>query len=154
MKFIVINGPNLNLLHYEEPGVSGSIEYDGLVDFIHECCAKMGIETEFYQSNHEGDLIDEIQSVEGRGDGIIINAGGYAQTSVAMLDALRLAGVPAVEVVIDDKRASEPFRKQDFVALGCQGHFIGEGIQGYVHAAAYLAQLIRIDAQRGVHIAN
>ena len=154
MKFIVINGPNLNLLSYEEPGVAGTIDYESMVEFIHECCDKMGIDTEFYQSNHESDLIDEIQSVEGRGDGIIINAGGYAQTSVAMLDALRLAGVPAVEVVLEDKREREPFRKQDFVALGCQGHFIGEGIQGYVHAAAYLAQLIRIDAQRGVHIAN
>jgi 3-dehydroquinate dehydratase-2 len=154
MKFIVINGPNLNLLQWEEPGLSGVVDYDALVDYVRACCGKMEIDVEFYQSNHEGDLIDEIQSVEGRGDGIILNAGGYAQTSVAMLDALRLAGVPAVEVVLEDRRQAEPFRKQDFVALACQGRFIGEGIQGYVHAAAYLAQLIRIEAQPGRHIAN
>lgn len=154
MKFIVINGPNLNLLSYEEPGIAGTIGYDDMVDFIHTCCAQLGIETEFYQSNHEGDLIDEIQSVPGRGDGIILNAGGYAQTSVSILDALRAVGLPAAEVVLDDRREAEPFRKQDLVALGCQGRFIGEGIQGYVHAAAYLAQLIRMDAQPGIHIAN
>ena len=154
MKFLILNGPNINLARWSEPGVPGEVDYTGLMDYVQAGCDQLGIETDICQSNHEGDLIDEIQSVEGRGDGIIINAGGYAQTSVAMLDALRLAGVPAVEVVLEDKREREPFRKQDFVALGCQGHFIGEGIQGYVHAAAYLAQLIRIDAQRGVHIAN
>ena len=154
MKFLILNGPNLNIMRWSEPGVPGELDYNAMMDYVQAGCDQLGIETDICQSNHEGDLIDEIQSVEGRGDGIIINAGGYAQTSVAMLDALRLAGVPAVEVVLEDKREREPFRKQDFVALGCQGHFIGEGIQGYVHAAAYLAQLIRIDAQRGVHIAN
>jgi len=154
MKFFILNGPGLNLLHYEEPGLPGSVSYDGLLDYIESCCKKLGIETEFYQSNHEGDLIDEIQNAQGRVDGIVLNAGGYAQTSVALLDALRAAGLPAVEVVIDDLREKEPFRKTDLVALGCQGRFIGEGLQGYVHACAYLAQLIRIDAQRGMHIAN
>ncbi len=154
MKFEILNGPNLNLLHYEEPGLSGAINYDGLLDFIRSCCDKMEIETVFFQSNHEGDLIDEIQSLQGRVDGVILNAGGYAQSSVAILDALRLAGVPAVEVVIDDVPETEPFRRQDFVALGCQGRFVGEGIQGYVHACAFLAEYIRIDAQPGAHLAN
>jgi 3-dehydroquinate dehydratase-2 len=154
MKFEILNGPNLNLLNYEEPGLSGSINYEGLVEYIRSCCTKMGIETEFYQSNHEGDLIDEIQSMPGCVDGIVINAAGYAQSSVAMLDALRAAALPAVEVVLNDVPESEPFRKHDFISLGCQGRFIGEGIQGYIHACAFLAEFIRIDAQPGAHLAN
>ena len=154
MKFLILNGPNMNLYTYEEPGVPGCMDFEGLLEYIASCCEQMGIQVDCFQSNHEGDLIDEIQSVPGRGDGIILNAGGYAQTSVSILDALRAVGLPAAEVALDDRCEAEPFRKQDLVALGCQGRFIGEGIQGYVHAAAYLAQLIRMDAQPGIHIAN
>ena len=152
MKFIVINGPNLNLLSYEEPGVAGTIDYESMVEFIHECCDKMGIDTEFYQSNHEGDLIDEIQSAPGRVDGIVLNPGGYAHYSVAILDALRLCSVPAVEVMLDAPDEREPFRKTDVVSFGCQGHFIGQGPQGYLHACAYLAQLLRLDGTPQAHI--
>ena len=154
MKFEILNGPNINLLHYREPGLAGAVNYDGLLDYIRACCEKLGIEPVFFQSNHEGDLIDEIQSLSGRVDGVIFNPGGYAQSSVAILDALRLCNVPAVEVLIEDLSVHEPFRKQDFVALGCQGRFVGEGIEGYVHACAFLSQYIRIDAQPGAHLAN
>jgi 3-dehydroquinate dehydratase-2 len=153
MKFIVINGPNLNLLRYTEPNVPGELDYDGLVDYINACCEQMEVEVEFYQSNHEGDLIDEIQSAQGRVDGIIINAGGYAHYSVAILDALRACGVPAVEVMLDTPSEKEPFRKIDLVSFGCQGHFIGEGPIGYVHACAYLIQLLRLDGTPHPHIA-
>ena len=149
MKFLILNGPNMNLYTYEEPGVPGCMDFEGLLEYIASCCEQMGIQVDCFQSNHEGDLIDEIHNAAGRVDGIVINAGGYAQTSVALLDALRLAGVPAVEVVPEDLREKEPFRKNDFVALGCQGHFIGEGPVGYVHACAYLAQLIRLDERSG-----
>lgn len=153
MKFLIINGPNLNLLRYTEPGVPGEMDYDTLVDYIHSCCAQMDIETEFYQSNHEGDLVDEIQAAAGRADGIIINAAGYAHYSVAILDALRACGVPAVEVMLEAPSEREPFRKVDIVSFGCQGHFIGEGPVGYLHAAAYLTQLLRLDGTPRVHIA-
>ena len=103
-------------------------------------------------SNHEGDLIDEIQSAAGRADGIILNPGGYAHYSVAILDALRLCGVPAVEVLLSEPDEHEPFRKTDIVSFGCQGHFIGEGISGYLHAAAYLAQLLRLDGSAHTHL--
>ena len=104
MKFLVINGPNLNMMHFTEPGVAGQLDYNGLLDYLELCCTQMGMEVEFFQSNHEGDLIDEIQSAAGRADGIILNPGGYAHYSVAILDALRLCGVPAVEVTAQRAR--------------------------------------------------
>ena len=112
----------------------------------------MGMEVEFFQSNHEGDLIDEIQSAAGRADGIILNPGGYAHYSVAILAALRLCGVPAVEVLLTAPDEREPFRKTDVVSFGCQGHFIGEGPQGYLHACIWLAQLLRTDGSTKAHI--
>lgn len=152
MKFLIINGPNLNLMRCTEPGVPGEVDYDALVEYIHTGCAQMGIETDFYQSNHEGDLIDEIQSAQGRADGIVLNPGGYAHYSVAILDALRACGVPAVEVLLDAPSEKEPFRQTDVVSFGCQGHFIGEGPLGYLHACAYLAQLLRLDGASHTHI--
>ena len=152
MKFLVINGPNLNMMHFTEPGVAGQLDYNGLLDYLELCCTQMGMEVEFFQSNHEGDLIDEIQSAPGRVDGIVLNPGGYAHYSVAILDALRLCGVPAVEVLLTAPDEREPFRKTDVVSFGCQGHFIGEGPQGYLHACIYLAQLLRTDGSSKAHI--
>ena len=98
------------------------------------------------------DNTDEIQAAAGRVDGIVLNPGGYAHTSVAILDALRLCGVPAVEVLLTAPDEREPFRKTDVVSFGCQGHFIGQGPQGYLHACAYLAQLLRLDGTPQAHI--
>ena len=112
----------------------------------------MDVQVDFFQSNHEGDLIDEIQSAAGRADGIILNPGGYAYYSVAILEALQVCGVPAVEVMLHAPDEREPFRKTDVVSFGCQGHFIGEGPQGYLHACIYLAQLLRTDGSSKAHI--
>lgn len=152
MKFLIINGPNLNLTRFSEPGVEGTVDYNGLLDYLEACCAQMEIEVEFFQSNHEGDLVDEIQSAAGRADGIILNPGGYAHYSVAILDALRVCGLPAVEVMLHEPSEREPFRQTDIVSFGCQGHFIGEGISGYLHAVTYLAQLLRLDGSSHAHI--
>ena len=152
MKFLVINGPNLNMMHFTEPGVAGQLDYNGLLDYLELCCTQMGLEVEFFQSNHEGDLVDEIQAAAGRVDGIVLNPGAYAHYSVAILDALRLCGVPAVEVMLHAPDEREPFRKTDVVSFGCQGHFIGEGPQGYLHACIYLAQLLRTDGSSKAHI--
>lgn len=152
MKFLIINGPNLNLTRFSEPGVEGTVDYNGLLDYLEACCAQMEIEVEFFQSNHEGDLVDEIQSAAGRADGIILNPGGYAHYSVAILDALRVCDLPAVEVMLHEPNEREPFRQTDIVSFGCQGHFIGEGISGYLHAVAYLAQLLRLDGSSHAHI--
>ena len=112
----------------------------------------MGIEPDFFQSNHEGDIIDEIQSAAGRADGIIINPGGYAYYSVAILEALQLCGVPAVEVMLQDPSGRESFRNTDVVSFGCQGRFAGEGISGYLHACSYLVQLLRLDGSAQSHM--
>ena len=152
MKFLILNGPNLNQLRYSEPGCAGEMDYEMLVEYVQSCCGRMGIATDFFQSNHEGDLIDEIQSVRGRADGIVLNPAGYAHTSVAILDALRNCGVPVVEVLLETPSEKEPFRQTDIVSFGCQGHFIGEGPIGYLHACAYLAQLLRMDGTPHAHI--
>ena len=151
-KILIMNGPNLNLTQFTEPGMEGQIDFNTLLDYIEAGCSQMDVQVDFFQSNHEGDLIDEIQSAAGRADGIILNPGGYAHYSVAILDALRLCGVPAVEVLLSEPDEHEPFRKTDIVSFGCQGHFIGEGISGYLHAAAYLAQLLRLDGSAHTHL--
>ena len=142
MKFLVINGPNLNLTQFTEPGMEGQIDFNTLLD----------VQVDFFQSNHEGDLIDEIQSAAGRADGIILNPGGYAYYSVAILEALQVCGVPAVEVMLADPSGKEPFRSVDVVSFGCQGRFAGEGVSGYLHACAYLVQLLRLDGGAQTHL--
>lgn len=152
MKFLILNGANVNLMRYSEPGLPGELDYSGLMDFVQSGCEQMGIETDVCQSNHEGDLVDEIQAAAGRVDGIVLNPGSYAHYSVAILDALRLCGVPAVEVLPDAPDERDAFRKTDVVSFGCQGHFIGKGPQSYLLACAYLAQLLRIDGTPKPHI--
>ena len=138
MKFLVINGPNLNMMHFTEPGVAGQLDYNGLLDYLELCCTQMGMEVEFFQSNHEGDLIDEIQSAAGRADGIILNPGGYAHTSVAILDALKAVAIPAVEVPISDVDSREPFRQVSYAGMACVKTYKGLGLQGYVEAVKFL----------------
>lgn len=152
MKFLVINGPNLNLTQFTEPGMEGQIDFNTLLDYIEAGCAQMDVQVDFFQSNHEGDLIDEIQSAAGRADGIILNPGGYAYYSVAILEALQLCGVPAVEVMLHDPSGRESFRNTDVVSFGCQGRFAGEGISGYLHACSYLVQLLRLDGSAQSHM--
>ena len=152
MKILVINGANMNMLGRREPDIYGKEDYAALCARIYAHAQSRGIAVECFQSNHEGDLIDEIQSAAGRADGIVINPGGYAHYSVAILDALRVCGVPAVEVMLSEPDSHEPFRQTDVVSFGCQGHFIGEGISGYLHACAYLVQLLRIDGSGHTHL--
>ena len=152
MKFLILNGPNINLARWSEPGVPGEVDYTGLMDYVQAGCDQLGIETDICQSNHEGDLIDEIQSAAGRADGIILNPGGYAYYSVAILEALQVCGVPAVEVMLADPSGKEPFRSVDVVSFGCQGRFAGEGVSGYLHACAYLVQLLRLDGGAQTHL--
>ena len=141
MKFLVINGPNLNLTQFTEPGMEGQIDFNTLLDYIETGCAQMDVQVDFFQSNHEGDLIDEIQSAAGRADGIILNPGGYAYYSVAILEAM-----------LADPSGKEPFRSVDVVSFGCQGRFVGEGVSGYLHACAYLVQLLRLDGGAQTHL--
>lgn len=138
MKFLILNGPNVNLQRYSEPGMPGELDYNGMMDYVQSGCDQMGIETDVCQTNHEGDLIDEIQAAAGRVDGIVLNPGGYAHTSVAILDALKAVALPAVEVHLSDVKSRDNFRQVSYVRLACEKTIMGLGFQGYVEAIRYL----------------
>ncbi len=138
MKLLVINGPNLNMLGIREPGIYGRQDHAALVAYIHEVCKREGIEVEYHQSNHEGVLVDIIQSAYGNADGIVINPAAYTHTSVAILDALKAVALPAVEVHLSDINEREPFRHISYPALACIAQIKGKGFQGYEEAILML----------------
>ena len=140
MKIFVINGPNLNLLGLREPQIYGSETYDMLLKKISDHCASAGIEVEFYQSNHEGDLVDAIQGALGRSNGIVINPGAYTHTSIAILDAVKSVDIPTVEVHISKVNEREEFRQISYVRLACVNSIIGHGTDGYLEAIDYLIE--------------
>ncbi len=139
MKLLVINGPNLNMLGIREPSIYGADTYESLLSRVGEHCKSKGIEVEFYQSNHEGDLVDAIQGCYGKKDGIIINPGAYTHTSIALLDAVKAVGIPTVEVHISDVSAREDFRQISYIRAACQKTITGKGIAGYCEAVDFLA---------------
>ena len=138
MKLLVINGPNLNLLGVREPHIYGSRNYADLVAYIENVCTELGISVEVFQSNHEGAIVDAIQAAPGRFDAIIINPAAYTHTSVAILDALKAVGLPAVEVHLSDVNSREPFRRVSYAGMACETTFAGLGFEGYGRAVAYL----------------
>ena len=131
MKILVINGPNLNLLGLREPAIYGSQSYAALLEKIQAFCDAEGVEVSFFQSNHEGAIVDEIQAAYGVYDGIVINPAAYTHTSVAILDALKAVAIPAVEVHISDVDAREPFRAVSVIAPACVAQVKGLGAAGY-----------------------
>lgn len=140
MKVLIINGPNLNMLGVREPEIYGSATYDDLLAVIRDGARGLGMETDFFQSNHEGALVDEIQRAYGVYDGIVINPAAYTHTSVALLDALKAVGIPTVEVHISDVAKREDFRQISYVRKGCIATVMGEGFDGYVHALRILRE--------------
>ena len=138
MKLLIINGPNLNLLGVREPDIYGKKDFAALEAFIREVCAAEGIECELFQSNHEGAIVDKIQSALGRFDGIVIKPAAYTHTSVAILDALKAVALPAVEVHLSDVSAREEFRHISYAGLACEKTFMGLGFDGYKEAILYL----------------
>ena len=140
MKRLVINGPNINMLGIREPDIYGADTYDALIKKIADYCDKNNIEVEFFQSNHEGDIVDEIQSAYGAFDGIVINPAAYTHTSVAILDALKAVGIPTVEVHISDISTREEFRKFSYVSLYAEKTIAGRGFDGYIDAIEYLTR--------------
>ena len=140
MKFLVINGPNLNMMHFTEPGVAGQLDYNGLLDYLELCCTQMGMEVEFFQSNHEGAIIDAIQEADTAFDGIVINPGAYTHYSYAIHDALKAVSIPAVEVHISAVEKREDFRQVSYARLACFATITGEGLKGYVHALELLKE--------------
>lgn len=138
MKFLVLNGPNLNMLGIREPGIYGRQDYASLVEYIKSSANRLGCQVEIRQSNHEGVLVDWIQEALGKFDGIVINPAAYTHTSVAILDALKAVALPAVEVHLSDISKREEFRRISFAALACQKTFQGLGFDGYRCALEYL----------------
>lgn len=139
MKILVINGPNLNMLGIREPNHYGRETYADLVDKIRRHCRERGIDVEQYQSNHEGDLVDKIQSAYGNAQGIVINPGAYTHTSIAILDAVKAVGIPTVEVHISKVEEREDFRQISFVRLACIKTITGHGTDGYLEAIDLLS---------------
>ena len=142
MKFLVLNGPNLNMLGIREPGIYGKSTFSDLLNLLEETAREEGLELEQYQSNHEGCLVDKIQEAYGKVDGIIINPAAYTHTSVAILDALKAVSIPAVEVHISDVDAREPFRQISYPGLACIKTIKGQGLDGYRQAILYLKQYL------------
>ena len=138
MNILVINGPNLNMLGIREPAVYGSATYQDLVDYIRSEADALGVTVTFYQSNHEGDLVDAIQAAYGKQDGIVINPGAYTHTSVALLDAVKAVGIPTVEVHISDPDTREEFRKVSYIRQACAATVKGLGFPGYGKAMRLL----------------
>ena len=141
MKILVINGPNLNMLGIREKNIYGSETYETLLEKIRNYCDKKGIEVEFYQSNHEGCLVDRIQEAYFQQvDGIVINPGAYTHTSIAILDAVKAVGIPTVEVHISKVEEREDFRQISYVRLACVKTITGHGTDGYLEAIDFLLE--------------
>ena len=138
MKFLVINGPNLNMLGLREPSIYGDRSYKALVELIETVCRDEEIQVEVFQSNHEGAIVDKIQAAYGVFDGIVINPAAYTHTSVAILDALKAVSIPAVEVHISDVSTRESFRQISYAGMACVKTYMGHGFEGYALAIRYL----------------
>jgi len=143
MKVLIINGPNLNMLGIREPELYGKKDYTALVKLCEESCQRLGMECEIFQSNHEGAIVDKIQQAYGNTDGIVINPAAYTHTSVAILDALKAVGIPAVEVHLTDINAREEFRKVSYAGMACKKTYAGYGLEGYRMALEYLKESVR-----------
>lgn len=138
MRILIINGPNLNMLGIREPDIYGKNTYADLCALIENYAAEKGVEIKIFQSNHEGCIVDEIQSAYGKFDGIVINPAAYTHTSVAILDALKSVAIPAVEIHISDVSAREAFRQISYAGMACEKSFIGLGFNGYLRGIDYL----------------
>ena len=142
MKLLIINGPNLNMLGIREPELYGKNSYGALVELLETTCRENGIEPEIFQSNHEGAIVDKIQWAYGKMDGIVINPAAYTHTSVAILDALKAVGIPAVEVHLTDISRREKFRHISYAGMACIKTYAGYGFDGYRMAAEYLKEYL------------
>ena len=140
MKFLIINGPNLNLLGRREPGIYGDQSYEALCARIREHAAAHGSTADCFQSNHEGAIIDAIHAADGVYDAIVMNPGAFTHYSYAILDALKAVSVPCIEVHISNVHQREEFRHKSVTAPACVGQITGLGLYGYRAAMAYFLE--------------
>lgn len=139
MKILVINGPNLNMLGIREPDIYGAQSFAALEDFIRISAKELSLDVTLFQSNHEGAIVDVIQSAYKVYDGIVINPAAYTHTSIAILDALKAVAIPTVEVHLSDINSREEFRKHSYVSLIAKKTVCGLGFEGYREALKYFA---------------
>ena len=140
MKILVINGPNINMLGIREPEIYGKGTLRDLDEMLRAQADKLGVEVEFFQSNHEGAIVDKIQESYKRVDGIVINPAAYTHTSVALLDAVKAVGIPTVEVHISDPDTRDEFRKISYIRQACIATVKGKGFAGYIEAMEILTK--------------
>ena len=132
MKILILNGPNLNLLGKREPEIYGSMPFEAYLEQLRSRFPAH--EIAYFQTNHEGVLIDKLQEADGRYDGVVMNPGGYAHTSIALADCIRAIGIPVVEVHISDITKREPYRRHSYTAEACVTSISGLGLEGYAKA--------------------
>ena len=137
-KILVLNGPNLNLIGRREPKIYGNKSFEVFIPELQNLFPEC--EIAYFQTNHEGVLIDKLQEAVGTYDGIVFNPGGYAHTSIAIADAVRAVEVPVVEVHISDIYKREPFRRHSFVSEACVKTIVGLGLKGYEEAVRILVE--------------
>ena len=138
---LVINGPNMNLLGIRQPEIYGNTDYVDLENMVTDEAKRLDVDVHFFQSNHEGDLVDAIQQAYfDKVDGIVINPGAYTHTSIALLDAVKAAGIPTVEVHISDPDSRETFRQTSYIRAACVATIKGHGLEGYLEALRLLAE--------------
>ena len=143
-KILIINGPNINMLGIREKEIYGANTYQDLLNLISDYADNKNIEVEFFQSNHEGALVDKIQEAYFKKiDGIVINPAAYTHTSIAILDALKATKIPTIEVHISNVSEREEFRKISYIRPYCVKSIIGEGFNGYLHAIDELLKILK-----------
>ena len=137
MKILILNGPNLNLLGKREPEIYGTMSFEEYLPKLVKAFPQN--EISYYQSNHEGCLIDKLQEADGQYDAVVMNPGGYAHTSIALADCIRAIDIPVMEVHLSDITQREPYRRHSFTAEACVACFSGYGLEGYAKAIEFVS---------------
>ena len=138
MKILILNGPNLNLLGKREPEIYGTMSFD---DYLLQLRQRFpNHEISYFQTNHEGVMIDKLQEADGQYDAVVMNPGAYAHTSIALADCIRAIGIPVVEVHISDISKREPYRQHSYTGEACLKRIMGMGLEGYAKAIEFVAQ--------------
>lgn len=140
MQIAIINGPNLNLLGTREPLLYGNVGFDEYLERLR--MSFQNVDIQYYQSNVEGELINYLHSCIGKVGGIILNAGAYTHTSIALADAVAAIGIPVIEVHISNVLAREEYRKTSYIAAKCKGSISGLGLEGYTLAVEYFVDTL------------
>ena len=144
MKLLILNGANINMLGIREPDIYGRQSFQNLIDSVQTHADEKGVQVEFYQSNHEGALVDRIQQAYFEGvDAIVINPGAYTHTSIALLDAVKAVGIPTAEVHISKVEEREDFRQVSYIRAACCFTVTGHGTDGYLEAVDFLKEKVK-----------